>query len=384
MDDTAQLVRRLLGALDGHAITWCHWKSNDMLAASASGENDLDLLVARADVGRCRALLHEHGFVEAVQRPSRRLPGVLDYHGNDPDVGRPIHVHLHARLVLGDDMTKNYHLPLEGAYLASIHREGLFWVPSADLELIVFVIRMVLKHCSVDSMVMFSGQLSAAEHREFGKLEGNAQEHEVQRHLARLLPELDAALFDACREVLAGTVGTTGRLARGVRLERALAPYARRPIVRDVPLKSVRRLGWAGRRVVLPRTRRKSLPHGGLVVSIRGGTPDQRARLVSLLDGWLARDLAVLPVGFRASPRRAARRAGRFSASGGLVLTADHPAVRGRPRMPGVPPPDLEFILTDAQPGHAEDARPGVVHLALDTPESVRLAAARRSIWEHL
>lgn len=384
MDTTADLVRRLLEELDSSSISWCHWKSNDMLAASASGENDLDLLIARSDMSRCRAKLHQLGFTEAVQRPSRRLPGVMDYHGNDPDRDRPIHVHLHSRLVLGDDMTKNYRLPIDGEYLASVRRQGLFWVPAVELELIVLVVRLVLKHCSPDAMAMHSGGLSAAEQHELGKLQADATEGEVRRQLPQLLPEVDQQLFDACRDALAGSMGRWQRMRVGARLERALVPYARRRVALDVPLKSVRRLYWAYRRVLAPRARRKSLAHGGLVVAVRGGGAAERAQLVAALDEWLRRDVAVLPIVYGTTPRRAARRALRFAAAGGLALTADHPASRDSARIPGVPPPDLEFVL-DRERSHDEHAGvPGVVRLAVDGPLPTVRAAVADVLFEHL
>lgn len=384
METTSQLVRQLLTSLDEHGIVWCHWKSNDMLAASASGENDLDLLVARADIGRCRALLHQLGFVEAVQRPSRRLPGVLDYHGDDPERDRPIHVHLHGRLVLGDDMTKNYRLPIEGEYLASVRRQGMFWVPAVEMELIVLVVRLVLKHCSLDALAMLAGGLSAAEQRELGKLQADADEGEVRRQLSQLLPEVDQRLFDACRDALAGSTSRWQRVRVGARLERALLPYARRRVVLDVPLKSARRLYWASRQVVAPRSRRKSLAHGGLVVAVRGGGTDERAQLVDELDRRLRRDVAVLPIVYGTSPRRAARRALRFAAAGGLALTADHPASRGGARMRGVPPPDLEIVLEHDRSHQQRTPGPGVVHLAVDGSPRQHRAAAARVLFEHL
>ena len=40
-----ELVRFLCQALLLNGVSYCHWKSNDALDRSASGENDLDLLV---------------------------------------------------------------------------------------------------------------------------------------------------------------------------------------------------------------------------------------------------------------------------------------------------------------------------------------------------
>lgn len=379
MRDPAGLVRRVTEELDAHAITWCHWKSNDMLAASASGENDLDLLVARADVTRCRAVLHDLGFVEAVQRPSRRLPGVLDYHGNDPELGRPLHVHLHSRLVLGDDMTKNYHLPIEDAYLASIRRDGLFWVPAPEMELLVFLVRMVLKHCAPDAVLMLQGRLSAGERRELQHLERAATWTGTAGLADELVPEVGSALLRQCRAAAAGDLGLVRRLQVGRALERALASHARRPVGIDVPLKALRRVYWLARRVVAPRSRRKSLAHGGLVVAISGARDTSaRRHLVEEVDRWLSRDVAVLPVEYGADPARAARRAGRFAAAGGIVLAADHPSA-GDTRTSQVPPPDVTIVIGGGSQAHAGQA---TVHVDASTDDLVQ--AVRHAIWDWL
>ncbi len=51
------LVRRLCRVLDLQGIAYCHWKSNEALDRSASGDNDLDLLVARRGVQRFTEVL---------------------------------------------------------------------------------------------------------------------------------------------------------------------------------------------------------------------------------------------------------------------------------------------------------------------------------------
>src|SRR5437588_4577044 len=50
--ETLELVASLCRSLEGTGIRYCHWKSNESLDRSASGENDLDLLVHRSDARR--------------------------------------------------------------------------------------------------------------------------------------------------------------------------------------------------------------------------------------------------------------------------------------------------------------------------------------------
>ena len=70
------LVRKLCNALTTENIVYCHWKSNDVLERSASGDNDLDLLVGRADVRRFAELTSRLGFKQAVAPAEKQMPAV--------------------------------------------------------------------------------------------------------------------------------------------------------------------------------------------------------------------------------------------------------------------------------------------------------------------
>ncbi len=114
-----RLVHRLCQNLDAENVSYCHWKSNIALDRSATGDNDLDLLISRADMQRFVQILHLLGFKEARAPLEQQLPGVLDYYGYDSEADKFAHVHAHYQLVLGHDRTKNYRLPIEEPFLAS-------------------------------------------------------------------------------------------------------------------------------------------------------------------------------------------------------------------------------------------------------------------------
>jgi len=62
---------------------------------SASGENDLDLLVKRSDIQQFREILLRLGFKECLGNKVKQLPGVQDFFGYDPQADKFIHVHAH-------------------------------------------------------------------------------------------------------------------------------------------------------------------------------------------------------------------------------------------------------------------------------------------------
>lgn len=284
------LVIRLCEALDAGQISYCHWKSNNALDRSASGDNDLDLLVSRADAPRFAQILRRLGFRQALAPAQRQMPGVQDYFGYDSESGRLIHVHAHYQLVLGHDMTKNYRLPIEVAYLASSVQKGLFRVPSPEYEYVVFVIRMVLKHATWDAILGREGRLKSSEQAELVDLQARIDHGRVRAILRRDLPVLDPALFDDCAAVLQSGHSAWKRARTARRLQQALRAYGRRPVLTDTVLKLWRRAVLAVRRRVLRAVPQKyRLETGGALIALVGGDGAGKSTAVDALHSWLGR-----------------------------------------------------------------------------------------------
>jgi thymidylate kinase len=285
-----ELVVRLTEALAAEGISWCHWKSNNALDRSASGENDLDLLVGRADIVRFTTLLRSLGFKQVWASAEKRLPGVMDYFGYDQVADQLIHVHAHYQLVLGHDRTKGYRLPIEGAYLESAVRRDLFNVPAPEFELIVFIMRMILKHSTWDVMLGGEKRLSRNERAELAYLQTRADPDRVQHILKRHLPYVDAELFDGCVRALQPRSSVWSSARTGHRLLRRLRANARRAMPRDTALKLWRR----GRLAIRRRVFRGSSPKyrfegGGAMIAIVGGDGAGKSTAVQGLHDWLAR-----------------------------------------------------------------------------------------------
>ena len=65
-----------------------------------------------------------------------------------------VHVHAYYRVISGGSLTKNYHLPVEEMLLENVRRESAVNVPSRGAELIVFVLRMSLKHATLPELAL--------------------------------------------------------------------------------------------------------------------------------------------------------------------------------------------------------------------------------------
>jgi len=288
MDNAAlDLIAKLSDSLAAQGIDYCHWKSNPFLNRSASGENDLDLLIGRPSAHRFERILAELGFKETFPPPGEALPGIRDFYGLDEKSGRLVHVHAHFQLILGSDLSKNYRLPLEQVYLKSSARQGLFRVPAPELELATLVVRMTLKHSTWDALLMRHGSLSETERRELEVLsteENFAKVDEALKHL----PGLDRGLFDLCLQSLQPGCPVWTRVRVGERLQKALRACARRPHWFDLLLKFTRRVWRPIQGRVFGIAPRNRLANGGLFIAVLGGDGSGKTTLVEGLQGWLS------------------------------------------------------------------------------------------------
>lgn len=139
-------IAKLFSELNAYNVRYCHWKSNCNLERSVSGLTDLDLLVDPCHGDRFRSILHQHSVKPIVSPPDRQYPGIQDYLGFDPQTGQLFHLHVHYQLILGEQFVKNYHLPLEQAFLDSARIDKGIKIPSPELELIVLAMRALLKY----------------------------------------------------------------------------------------------------------------------------------------------------------------------------------------------------------------------------------------------
>lgn len=281
------LVERLCEALEDQGVGYCHWKSTDALDRSATGENDLDLLVAERDGERFETILRELGFREALVRASQRAPGVRHFYGLDVPSGLLVDVHAHEQLVLGDDATKNYRLPIEEPYLASVRRAGLFMVPAPELELAVLVVRLMLKHGSPEAICTGRGSLSDRERGELLHLGDAIDRATLRRRLRHDAAMLDPALLDRCIDSMCSQRSFASRVATWKALRECLAPFARRSRSADVWLQCWRRVDGRFRRHVLRRSRGKRLATGGRVIALIGGDGSGKSTVARSLDDWL-------------------------------------------------------------------------------------------------
>lgn len=275
-------------ALNRDGIRYCHWKSNLRLSWGLAGRTDLDVLVDPRHARRLQDERLRFRIVAAVAPAGKRYPSIEDCVGFDPASGKLFHLHVHYRLILGEQFVKNYRLPLEEAYLdGAVERLGVM-VPAPELELLVLSLRALLKYRDRDAVKDMLGirspGLPAHILDEVDWLLDQTTPEDVRAVAERRLPEVK----DLVIPFLAAAAGPRdgGRLLhlRG-RARAALRVYRRdsRPVaVLRYLRESVRRR----KRLRFGPPRRMALTTG-LAVAFVGADGAGKTTLTNELAGWL-------------------------------------------------------------------------------------------------
>ena len=74
------------------------------------------------------------------------FPSLEHYFALDEESGLLAHVHAYYRVITGESLSKNYRFPVEEMLLQNTRAEDSVRVPTKSAELVVFTLRMMLKH----------------------------------------------------------------------------------------------------------------------------------------------------------------------------------------------------------------------------------------------
>ncbi|BAY24261.1 thymidylate kinase [Calothrix sp. NIES-2100] len=287
---TLKLVSRLCQTLNLEGINYCHWKSNNALDRSANGENDLDLLVGREDIQKFTEILFRLGFKQAKAPLEQQMPSVLDYYGYDADADKLVHVHAHYQLIIGQDRTKNYRLPIEKQFLDSVTQGELFKTPTVEFEFIVFVMRMILKYSTWDAILTRQGDLPNNARQELAYLQERVNWIQIYAHLQQYLPYINAELFNTCVQSLQPNYPIWERIQLGHQVQKQLQAHSRRIHILDVYLKIWRQLARMMKRRIMKKSLKKRFVNGGVMIALVGGDGAGKSTTVDELYAWLSKN----------------------------------------------------------------------------------------------
>jgi hypothetical protein len=284
-------VRALFDALAAHQVRCCLWKSNQHLEAALAGRTDLDLLVAHTQASAFRAVLADHGVKALVAPPHMAYPATEHYLGFDATTGRLFHVHAQYQLVLGEKYVKNYRLPLEPQFLASVRARCGVPVPAPELELAVLATRALLKYrprdVVKDVLGIRSPGITAEFQAELAWLRDQTTDDGIRQMLYELAP-LPPAVVCAFLDIAARTPRSGLRLfALRARLRRHLRGCRRHPRATAHVLYA--RGAWARRRRFRrdERGTKLQLATGGTTIGLVGADGAGKSTAVDTVNRWL-------------------------------------------------------------------------------------------------
>lgn len=287
-----RVVGELAKELNEAGIRYCHWKSNWALGESVRGDGDLDLLVHREDAPRFRAIAERLGFRPVVDAANPPFPAVEHLHAVDPESTVIAHVHAYYRVVTGQSLVKNYRLPIEPMLLENVREgEASLRVPVKGAELIVFTVRMLVKHSSPFELVLLRRQWKRIRKETAWLLDDSALETACEL-LPKWLPQLDMATFEKAVRALERPAFIARRIALGYRIRRRLRAFARHGAI-GIQIVEVRKfLNLLSHRL---RGSKKGLtPNaGGAVIAFVGSEASGKSTLANEIGSWLGKHYTV-------------------------------------------------------------------------------------------
>jgi hypothetical protein len=310
----AEPVQRFVAALERDGVPICHWKGAAALARGLAGERDLDFLVPRDAFARTEAALAAAGFKAAVSRYGGDVPGTAHFFGRAPGQERLLHVHLHDRVLTGEDLIHSHTLPLERALLESPARAHGVRVPTPAQEALLTVLKHAIRWGSLPDAAL-AWLRPKREQEALARLLTDENVDAAAALLGAHGIALDEATFRACAAALREGRAGPQRRRLAARVRGALRPFANQ--------------GTAGRlaayaHVLAARVRRlldgdrrdKALRGRGVCIAFVGGDAAVRAAQLAVTARWLGQAFAL-----RAS-------AGAAPAPGEIVLCDGEPAGR--------------------------------------------------------
>jgi thymidylate kinase len=284
-------LQQLIEKLRANEIRYCHWKSNSALSQVLTGETDVDLLIHRKNSDSFRLIMGELKFRPAGIQGDAPFPAVEHYYVLDEETGIFVHVHAYYRVITGESLSKNLHLPVEEMLLQNVCEEDLIPVPARSAELVVFTIRMMLKHTSFVELLMLARDWKNVR-REIGWLLEAKPTNETLKLVAEWLPTVDVRLFSACIDALEAPAPLLRRIRLGLQLRSQLSIYARNSWLQSW-LNGIQKFSLMAYGRLNRSKRGMILQSGGAVIAFVGPEATGKSTLLTATKRWLGEHFVV-------------------------------------------------------------------------------------------
>ena len=290
LPSTKAVILKLVEELDAADVRYCHWKSNARVADTLAGMEDIDLLVDRRHAELFQTVLLATGFKLAQSYSGIGHPAVFNALALDDATADLVHLHAHYQIVSGDSLVKNYRFPLEDLLLAHTRTVHGVKVPAAEVDLLLFLLRVALKHTSLIEILKVNLHYSKVI-AELAWLLKTADVKETQALLEQWLPMVEPSLLQELLQAAADDGAVLRRMILGWRVAWRLREFRRVDVFRAF-LSRQWRLVW----YVISRCQRRRdfVPlTGGLIVALVGPKASGKSTVGAQLVVRLGRHLVV-------------------------------------------------------------------------------------------
>lgn len=281
-------ILNLFDTFSKRKVEYCHFKSNNNLVPALNGVDDLDVLVAWKDADKFMQIISEKGFRIATDRNSVPTPFVYHYFGVDPDTGLIVHLHVYFRLVTGGSILKNHWIRVEHMFLQSAKPvgEGGVFIPSAEADLILFVIRKCIEQPSLIEHFLFLRDWENIQ-AELTWLLERADRSVVRELVAEWLPEVPVELIDSAIDLLEKKGSIIDRVRLGIRVRRlfknTVFNESKASILRTIVFFTAYFKG----KLKIRRKDRYIFP-GGMIIAFTGSEASGKSTLSKEIATWLS------------------------------------------------------------------------------------------------
>jgi hypothetical protein len=292
------LIANLLDAFHECGINYCHWKSNEHLNASMTGDTDLDVLFDEKQKDQLLLLLEELGFKKFDSIKEKQYKDIEDFIGLDFQSCKVVHLHAHFRLTMGEAYLKGYQLDLEEKILNSRVFDETFGIYCTNpaFELILLYFREALKIRNRDIAMMYlknKVQYHGNILNEYNWLKQKCTDQEIEEILKTLfvnyqpIYELVVGKFNR-KELLK----LSALIKKEFKSHRLFSPSKALMLrwYREVSVKLYRK---SSRLLNRPIISQRINPRGGLVIAVIGADGSGKSTVIANLEATFRKKLDV-------------------------------------------------------------------------------------------
>ena len=191
------MLRKFFDDMHKEEIRYCHWKSNNNLDLALSGADDVDILVDCRRFTDFMAIISKLGFRQAEDRHGINNPFVFHYYGYDDMSGDIVHLHAFFRIVTGGSIFKNHVIPVEALFLSNLRTYKDIYIPDAEIDYVMLVIRKMIEQISVIEHYLFIKDLPNI-YNEMDWLSKDIDRDKLKRIVENHFPNLSYSTFQEC------------------------------------------------------------------------------------------------------------------------------------------------------------------------------------------